>query len=203
MHVTRHYLVETRSARLIGIQRGSVGQFDACDLARCEPSGKLDHGNLSGASVRSMTEDERERARIVGTYDRHSEVAPGAIQGIAQQQAMGYAVERLAYLATLPQHLPTGPACIEPVKRGFKPGPAKEHKPRASKRIERAVKAEKARVESEYDRLLREARAGLDLTNPRHVQRFEARLERAREAAASKASLNAYIETERSCGRAT
>lgn len=195
MHTHKGILVEERGRRAVGITRGDIGRFDATALCGGDQEG------AGRVSRRQITDGERERARILGAYDRHSEVAPGAIQGIAQQQAMGYAVERLVKLATLPQQLPTGPAMIEPARRGFKPGPAKvtERKPRAS--VVKAAAAERQRAESEYDRMLGEARAGLDMKNPRHVERFKTRLERAREAAAQGRSLNAYIEAERACGR--
>lgn len=194
MHTHKGILVEERGRRAVGITRGDIGRFDATALCGGDQEG------AGRVSRRQITDGERERARIVGTYDRHSEVAPGAIQGIAQQQRMGGAVARFAYLATLPQQLPTGPAMIEPSQRGLTTAQkATEREPRAS--VVKAAAAERQRAESDYDRMMREARAGLDLRNPRHVQRFEARIARAREAAAQGRSLNAYIEAERACGR--
>ena len=65
-----------------------------------------------------------------------------------------------------------------------------------------AAREEKARVEGDYQRMVREARSGLDMKNPRHVARFEARMQRAQEAAQDRGGLNAYLAAERSCGRA-
>lgn len=193
MHTHKGILVEERGRRAVGITRGDIGRFDATALCGGDQEG------AGRVSRRQITDGERERARILGAYDRHSEVAPGAIQGIAQQQRMGGAVERLVKLATLPQQLPVGPAHVEPVKRGFTTVQKPAREPRAS--VVKAAAAERQRVESEYDRMLGEARAGLDMKNPRHVERFKTRLERAREAAAQGRSLNAYIEAERACGR--
>jgi len=56
MYVNRGFLVNERSARHIGIQRGSVGSFDPCVPDR--------------VSTRAITDKERSEARITGTADR-------------------------------------------------------------------------------------------------------------------------------------
>ena len=196
MYVTRSYLVEARSMRDVGITRGSVGQFDSCDIARRLPLGK-DHGNLSGASVREITASERAQRKITGAEERPW------ILGSWQQEQSDINRARLAsgfcafqagrsdrYDVEQPARLHSGPV---------KGKPAPKERPA---RIEKAVKAEKARAESDYQRMVREARSGLDMRNPRHVARYEARMARAQEAAQGKSSLNSYIAAERSCGRA-
>lgn len=56
MYINRGFLVNERSARHIGIQRGSVGSFDPCVPDR--------------VSTRAITDSERAEARITGTADR-------------------------------------------------------------------------------------------------------------------------------------
>lgn len=56
MHINRGFLVNERSARHLGIQRGSVGTFDPCVPDR--------------VSTRAITDEERAQARITGTSDR-------------------------------------------------------------------------------------------------------------------------------------
>ena len=125
MHVTRSYLVEERSARLIGIQRGSVGNFDPCDMDR--------------VSRRAMTESEASEARITGTEDREW------IQGTAQDQFRADFLRRLradfdAFLAeqarssdsfnlTRPKGLRTGPR-VDPASKpaSSTPRPARARK---------------------------------------------------------------------------
>ena len=185
MHVTRSYLVEARSMRDMGLTRGSVGQFDAC---------ALDYR----VSRREIMPDERaSRFDTLGTCER-----PWLLGSWQQEQsdinrarlASGFCAFQAGrsdrYDVQRPPRLHTGPV---------KGKPAPKERPA---RIEKAVKAEKARVESDYQRMVREARSGLDMKNPRHVARFEARMERASEAAQDRGGLNAYLAAERSCGRA-
>ena len=185
MYVTRSYLVEARSMRDVGITRGSVGQFDSC---------ALDYR----VSRREIMPDERaSRFDTLGTCER-----PWLL-GSWQQEQSDINRARLAadfcafqagrsdrYDVQRPARLHSGPVKGKP-----------EPKERPA-RIAKAVKAEKARAESDYQRMVREARSGLDMKNPRHVARFEARMARAQEAAQGKSSLNSYIAAERSCGRA-
>ena len=184
MYVTRSHLVEARSMRDMGLTRGSVGQFDAC---------ALDYR----VSTREITASERAQRKITGAEERPW------ILGSWQQEQSDINRARLAsgfcafqagrsdrYDVEQPARLHAGPVKGKP-----------EPKERPA-RIEKAVKAEKARVESDYQRMVREARSGLDMKNPRHVARFEARMERASEAAQDRGGLNAYLAAERSCGRA-
>lgn len=194
MNVYRGFLVEERSARLIGIQRGSVGQFSATSLC----GGNVDYIKCLGhkskpavtAPVRAAKPGELDGARIVGTYDRHSVVAPGAIQGTAQHQAIGHAMARFVERATAQPELPAGPGKSE---RAVK----------ADKRIDQAIKADEARRETDYQRMVRECKAGLDMSDPRHVARFERRLALKQEQANQATSLNAYLDETRKCGLAT
>ena len=183
MYVTRSYLVEARSMRDVGITRGSVGQFDSC---------ALDYR----VSRREIMPDERaSRFDTLGTCER-----PWLL-GSWQQEQSDINRARLAadfcafqagrsdrYDVERPARLHAGPV---------KGKPAPKERPA---RIEKAVKAEKARVESDYQRMVREARSGLDMKNPRHVARFEARMQRAQEAAQDRGGLNAAIKLARECG---
>jgi len=62
MYINRGFLVNERSARHLGIQRGSVGSFDPCVMDR--------------VSVRPITDSERIEAKITGTERRP--FAPGS-----------------------------------------------------------------------------------------------------------------------------
>lgn len=70
MHVNRGFLVNERSARHIGIQRGSVGSFDPCVPDR--------------VSTRAITDQERSEARITGTADRSFILGSWQIEQIEQ-----------------------------------------------------------------------------------------------------------------------
>ena len=62
MRINRGFLVNERSARHLGIQRGSVGSFDPCIMDR--------------VSTRPITDSERNAAKITGTERRV--FAPGS-----------------------------------------------------------------------------------------------------------------------------
>lgn len=70
MHVNRGFLATMRSARHIGIQRGSVGSFDPCVPDR--------------VSTRAITDQERAEARITGTADRSFILGSWQIEQIEQ-----------------------------------------------------------------------------------------------------------------------
>ena len=185
MHVTRSHLIEARSMRDMGLTRGSVGQFDSC---------ALDYR----VSRREITPEERAARKITGAEER-----PWILGSWQQEQSD---INR-ARLASDFAQFQAGRADSYDVQRPARSeaGPVKgklEPKERPA-RIAEAVKAareEKARVEGDYQRMVREARSGLDMKNPRHVARYEARMARAMEAAQGKSSLNTAIKLARECG---
>ena len=119
MYINRGFLVNERSARHIGIQRGSVGSFDPCYPDR--------------VSTRAITDKERAQARITGTSDR------SFLLGSWQQEQSDINRARLGsdfarfqadradkYDVVKPKGLRTGPVKGKPARKASAPKPAPE-----------------------------------------------------------------------------
>lgn len=132
MHVTRRFLDEERSARLIGIQRGSIGTYSA--TAVC--GGSVDYVRCLGrasepavvAPVRAARPGELDEARITGTEERDW------IPGTAQDQFRADFLRRLRadFDAFLAEQAQASDSFNLTRPKGLRTGPRAENKPASS-----------------------------------------------------------------------
>lgn len=189
LRINQRFLTEERGARGRGIPRGSVGAHD--DTAICGGSTLGARAPVREISAYEAAERAayldyrvRDESRIAG-FVRGSEYSEPALNRERVRQRIGDDFAR--WQGERAERFDT----VKPADVRAGPTP---------KRIQRAVKAEERRVERAAEQVQRDARAGLDMRDPRQARRAKAREERAQQRAAE-SPLNRYARETREIGR--
>ncbi len=211
LEVQRRFLREERGARGRGIPRGSIGIEDATELcggsmpvARRDENAPVHPSDAPRCAPIRRGLTERERADWLATRLHN-----GA-RDESRQFGLCYGADQLAECdrrrRVIGETFTTWRAGIDPSFNVQRParlhtGPVKERKERKERGEVKAARAEERRsIETQERDIEAKARAGLDFTDPRHVARYKARLERLHREAESANTLDAFDRFARATG---
>lgn len=141
MHINRGFLVNERSARHIGIQRGSVGTFDPCVPDRVSTRAITDKERSEAHSVRGTAD----RSFLLGSWQQEQSDINRARLG--QDFARFQADRADKYDVIKPKGLRTGPVKGKPARKARAPKPVQataDSKRRATMSLDDYYRMERA-----------------------------------------------------------